>query len=50
VMFYDEVGDTLAHLEILTAAEVSEQQRLLRALPATTLPAAWGAHLVTCES
>jgi ubiquinone/menaquinone biosynthesis C-methylase UbiE len=50
VMFYDEVGDTLADLDILTREEVNEQQRLLRALPATALPAAWGAHLVTCES
>src|SRR5262245_27048021 len=50
VMFYDEVGDTLAALDILAPADVNEQQRLLRALPAATLPAAWGAHLVTCEA
>jgi len=50
VMFYDEVGDTLAALNILTPAEVTEQQRLLRAFPEATLPAAWGAHLIACES
>jgi ubiquinone/menaquinone biosynthesis C-methylase UbiE len=50
VMFYDEVGDTLADLKILTAAEVNEQQRVLRSLSAAVLPAVWGAHLVTCES
>jgi hypothetical protein len=50
VMFYDEVGDTLAALNILTPAEINEQQRLLRASPGATLPAAWGAHVVACES
>src|SRR5262245_21545639 len=50
VMFYDEVVDTLAALEILTPADVHDQQRQLQALPAVVLPAAWGAHLVTCES
>src|SRR5262249_5255948 len=32
LMFYDEVRDHLAALHILTAEEVAEQQRLLRAL------------------
>lgn len=49
-MFYDEVRDTLAALGILSAAESAEQQRLLRALPAGTLPAVWGAFRVVCES
>jgi ubiquinone/menaquinone biosynthesis C-methylase UbiE len=47
VMFYDEVRDTLATLGILTSPEVDAQQRLLRALPAGPLPAAWGAHVVS---
>jgi ubiquinone/menaquinone biosynthesis C-methylase UbiE len=47
LMFYDEVRDRLGALGILTAAEVDEQQRLLRALPSGGLPAAWGAHRVT---
>jgi hypothetical protein len=46
VMFYDEVRDTLATLGILSSAEIDEQQRLLRALPAGPLPAAWGAFVV----
>jgi ubiquinone/menaquinone biosynthesis C-methylase UbiE len=47
LMFYDEVRDRLGALGILTAAEVDEQQRRLRALPSSGLPAAWGAHRVT---
>jgi ubiquinone/menaquinone biosynthesis C-methylase UbiE len=50
VMFYDEVRDRLQILGILTAAEIDEQQRLLRALPADGLPAAWGIHLVAAET
>jgi ubiquinone/menaquinone biosynthesis C-methylase UbiE len=50
LMFYDEVRDRLQSLNILTAAEVEEQQRLLRALPTDNLPAAWGIYRVTCEA
>ena len=50
VMFYDEVRDPLAALGILTPAEIDEQQRLLRALPAGPLPAAWGAFVVAAEA
>lgn len=49
LMFYDEVRERLAALGILTAAEVAEQQQLLRALSPERLPAAWGIHWVACE-
>jgi ubiquinone/menaquinone biosynthesis C-methylase UbiE len=48
-MFYDEIRDVLASLGILTAAEVDEQQRLLRTMPAGPLPAVWGVHRVAAE-
>lgn len=48
-LIYDEVRDVLAELGILTAAEVDEQQRLLRAMPAGPLPAVWGVHRVAAE-
>src|SRR5262249_42150593 len=44
LMFYDEIRDRLAELKILTAELVTEQQRLLAALPTTGLPAVWGSH------
>jgi hypothetical protein len=50
LMFYDEVRDRLQSLGILTAEEVGEQQRLLRALPPGSLPAVWGTHWVACET
>lgn len=50
LMFYDEVGDKLRTLNILTSAELEEQQRLLRALPIESLPAVWGMWGVTCET
>jgi SAM-dependent methyltransferase len=49
-LLYDEIRDPLAALGILTPAEVDEQQRLLRALPAGPLPAAWGMFVVTAEA
>ena len=49
LMFYDEVRDRLQELGILTAAEVEEQQRLLRALPTGSLPGVWGIYRVACE-
>jgi ubiquinone/menaquinone biosynthesis C-methylase UbiE len=50
LMFYDEVRDRLATLGILTAEEVEQQKRLLRALPGGPLPAAWGIYRVACEA
>jgi ubiquinone/menaquinone biosynthesis C-methylase UbiE len=50
LMFYDEVGDRLQALGILTAGQIEEQQRLLRALHAESLPAAWGGYVVACEA
>jgi ubiquinone/menaquinone biosynthesis C-methylase UbiE len=50
LMFYDEVRERLQQLGILSAAEIEEQQRLLRALPKGPLPPAWGIHRVTCET
>jgi ubiquinone/menaquinone biosynthesis C-methylase UbiE len=50
LMFYDEVHDRLGALGILTAAQIEEQQRLLRALPVEDLPPAWGLHLVAAEA
>ncbi len=49
LMFYDEVRDRLQTLGIMTAPEVEQQQRLLRALPSEPLPAAWGSYRVACE-
>jgi ubiquinone/menaquinone biosynthesis C-methylase UbiE len=49
LMFYDEVRDRLTALGILSAAEIEEQQRLLRAPPSGPLPAVWGIHRVTAE-
>lgn len=50
LMFYDEVRDRLAALGILSVAEIERQQQLLRALPKTELPPAWGIHGVVCEA
>jgi ubiquinone/menaquinone biosynthesis C-methylase UbiE len=49
LMFFDEVRERLQTLNILTAAEIDEAQRLLRALPTDHLPATWGIHRITCE-
>jgi len=45
-MFYGEVRERLVSLNILTAAEIDEQQRLLRSLDPGDLPAAWATHAV----
>jgi ubiquinone/menaquinone biosynthesis C-methylase UbiE len=50
LMFYDEVRDRLIAQGILTAEELDRQQAQLRALAPESLPAAWGMHLVACES
>src|SRR5262249_8124104 len=49
LMFYDEVRGRLQSLGIMTAEEIDQQQRLLRALPPKSLPAVWGIHTVSCE-
>lgn len=48
-MFYDEVRDRLESLDILTASEIEEQQRLLSNLRPEGLPAVWGIHRVACQ-
>jgi ubiquinone/menaquinone biosynthesis C-methylase UbiE len=50
LMFFDEVRDRLVALHILSAEQIAEQQRLLRALPPGTLPGAWGIYRVACEA
>jgi ubiquinone/menaquinone biosynthesis C-methylase UbiE len=50
LMFYEEVRDRLQAEGILTAAEIDEQPRLLRALPVGSLPAVWGSHCVVAEA
>ena len=50
LMFYDEVRDRLAALGVMNVSDVVEQQRLLRALRADKLPAAWGIFRVACEA
>jgi len=50
LMFFDEVGERLQALGILTAEEIKEQQRLLRALPPDSSPAVWGIYRVACEA
>jgi hypothetical protein len=44
------VRTTIQSLGILTGAEIEQQRRLLRALPAESLPAVWGIHRVVCET
>jgi ubiquinone/menaquinone biosynthesis C-methylase UbiE len=48
-MFYEEVRDRLQATGILTAAEIDEQQRLLRVLPREGLPGVWGIYRVAGE-
>jgi ubiquinone/menaquinone biosynthesis C-methylase UbiE len=50
LMFYDEVRDRLGALGILSAGEIEEQQRLLRALAPGPLPAVWGIYRVACQA
>lgn len=49
IMFYDEVGETLERLGIITRAECAKQQDLLRKVPHGS-PAVWGTHVVACEA
>jgi len=50
IMFYEEVGDQLQALGVLTAPQIEEQCSQLRALNPASLPAAWGNHRVACET
>lgn len=50
LMFYDEVRDRLAELNIMSAAEIAEQQRLLRGLAVDRLPPVWAVHCVVAET
>jgi ubiquinone/menaquinone biosynthesis C-methylase UbiE len=49
IMLYDEIRDTIQSQGIMTSAEISEQQRLLRALPLDGVPPAWGSFRLVCE-
>jgi ubiquinone/menaquinone biosynthesis C-methylase UbiE len=46
-MIYEEVRNTFDSLGIISSAEITEQQKLLKALPVGTLPPVWGLHQVT---
>jgi len=50
LMFYDEVRDQLAALQILSLRDIEEEQRRLRALPLANLPAVWAIHCVTAQT
>jgi ubiquinone/menaquinone biosynthesis C-methylase UbiE len=50
VMFYDEVRDRLEALNLMSLAEVEEQQRLLRTLVLDQLPPIWAIYRVTAET
>jgi ubiquinone/menaquinone biosynthesis C-methylase UbiE len=50
IMFFDEVGDRLISLGILTAEEIARQQRLLCSAQAASLPPAWATFRVACEA
>jgi ubiquinone/menaquinone biosynthesis C-methylase UbiE len=49
IMFYDEVGETLEKLGIITRSECARQQELLKKVPHGS-PAVWGTHVVACEA
>lgn len=50
LMFYDEVGERLTALGILSADEIARQQQLLGGLAPATLPAVWGSYRVVCDA
>jgi hypothetical protein len=50
VMCYDELRDALVAQNIMSAHEVDEEARRLKALPADSLPAVWGAFRVSAEA
>jgi ubiquinone/menaquinone biosynthesis C-methylase UbiE len=49
LMFFDEVRDRLIELNILSGAQIDEQQHHLRELHGEALPPAWGIYRVVCE-
>lgn len=49
LMLYDEIRASVVSLGILTSAEVTEQQKLLRALSLEGVPPVWGSFRVVCE-
>jgi ubiquinone/menaquinone biosynthesis C-methylase UbiE len=49
LMFYEEVGERLQALGLMTRADVERQQSLLRALNPDALPGVWGIYSVSCE-
>lgn len=49
LMFYDEVGPTLASYGILSMEENAEQQKLLKALFPGPHPGVWGMFRAVCE-
>ena len=49
LMFYDEVGPTLASYGLLSMEENAEQQKLLKALLPGPHPGVWGMFRAVCE-
>lgn len=50
LMFYDEVRERLDALQIMTTAEIEEQQRQLGALVVDNLPPVWAVYNVLAET
>lgn len=50
LMFFDEVGERLQALGILSGAEIERHQRALAALVPESLPAVWGIFRVVCAA
>ncbi|MFO0806380.1 MAG: methyltransferase domain-containing protein [Gemmataceae bacterium] len=49
LLFYDEVGETLERLGVITREQIAAQKPLLRAVPPGS-PAVWGVHVVTASA
>lgn len=49
ILFYDEVGETLERLGVITRDEIARQKPLLRAVPVGA-PAVWGVHVVDARA
>ena len=47
LLYYDEIRERYLKLGIMTAEEIEEQKRQLRALPSENLPAVWGIYRTT---
>lgn len=50
LLYYSEIRAKYEQLGIMTTAEIEEQKRQLRALPAGELPAVWGIHRITATA